>query len=333
MTVRGGLVLVAITVLLLVPESLLRSGLPAWLSDVWFRVHYPAASTLWQSLGSAVPQLGLVVLVLATLVLVVPPAAVWFVTRRFLPGLLTLAMCGALISAWFNLNWGFNYARQPVAHALGMTGEPTDPDVLAFYRYLASVLEAEKAAPADTDGAVSAATEELNRLLVELDYFTTVTAPVRTLPPGVFMAFGVAGSIQPLSLTAHVDGGLTAFELVVTSVHELAHVAGEASEAGATLLAALAGLRSDHPYARYSAALHSIASLGELEPGLLPERARADLQAARERSAELNSPALLALQRSLFGAYLDWQGGGDGGLDYATGTAQLVLAWRAGLLD
>ena len=88
MTVRGGLVLVAITVLLLVPESLLRSGLPAWLSDVWFRVHYPAASTLWQSLGSAVPQLGLVVLVLATLVLVVPPAAVWFVTRRFLPGLL-----------------------------------------------------------------------------------------------------------------------------------------------------------------------------------------------------------------------------------------------------
>ena len=128
-------------------------------------------------------------------------------------------------------------------------------------------------------------------------------------------------------------GGQTEFELVVTSVHELTHVAGEASEAGATLLTAVAGLRSDHPYSRYSTALHTIASLDALEPELLPHRARMDLQAARDRSLQLNNPTLLAAQRTLFGAYLDWQGGGDGRLDYATGTAQLVLAWRAGLLD
>ncbi len=333
MSLRSGLVLGAITVLLLVPESLLRSGLPGWLSDVWFRVHYPTVSTLWQSLGAAFPQLGLAVLIFAVVLLTLPPAIVWVRTRSFLPGLLTLALCGALINAWFNLNWGFNYARQPVAHALDLSGQPTDSEVLDFYRYLASVLEAEQAAPIDVDGAIGAATAELNLLLGELDYLTEVTAPVRRLPQGVFMAFGVAGSIQPLSLTAHVDGGQTEFELVVTSVHELTHVAGEASEAGATLLTAVAGLRSDHPYSRYSTALHTIASLDALEPELLPHRARMDLQAARDRSLQLNNPTLLAAQRTLFGAYLDWQGGGDGRLDYATGTAQLVLAWRAGLLD
>lgn len=88
-----------------------------------------------------------------------------------------------------------------------------------------------------------------------------------TLPPGnvkpcfpkyLQMRFSVSGAFSPFTFEAHADPGLHDLELPFVLAHELAHVAGFASEDEANFVAWLACSRSRDPRLRYAAALAAL---------------------------------------------------------------------------
>lgn len=340
-------------ILLLTPTLVLRLGLPDWLHAMWTGMIYPFAAHFWQELAQVLPVAPtwpLLTLFLPALVLV--PAWAqrrWGSARR---SMMVLAICVAALSAWLLLAWGFNYARPAVLESLGVApmagdtagGNQGDADSGSeaaaedarqlLIAHLATIIAETQHAPPDPAGAIEAATAELNALLTAMGYGTVVTVAPAGTPPGWLLTFGVSGFIFPFSLGAHVDSALTPFERVVVGVHELAHVGGVADEAGATLLAALACLRSEHDYARYAAALYALAALEssqDARAALLPPAALADLAAARANAARYEHGLLTRAQGALLDTWLRWQGSTGGVADYSRGQSDLVIAWSAGL--
>lgn len=263
----------------------------------------------------------------------------------------------AALSVWtaFVGIWGFHYQRAPLEVRLGLEARagsaPADntavaaADLAALAAELATVVSATEPAIAP-DGserrAVVSLAAAMEALTVELDGAEVRVSPrVKILPGGTLLAFGSSGVISPWLLEAHVDGGLPAPARIAVAAHELAHLAGFAREDEAEAVGAIAGLRADDPYARYSVALFQLAALArDLPPAAaaslmaeLPERAREDLAATRRAAAAHRVGWLDAWRRVVYDRYLRSQGVGEGVESYAAGTRLLARLWISGAVS
>jgi len=154
---------------------------------------------------------------------------------------------------------------------------------------------------------------------------------VKQVPGWLFGSLGVAGVVSPWTLEVHIDRGLPRWSQAAVAAHEWAHLAGFATEAGAEVVGLVAGLRADHPHARYAAALRAWSSLPPEVRAVdaLPERAQLDLTAARLAS-ERQVPWLSSVGWGVYEQFLRSQGQPEGLSGYGRGVVLLYQAWRAG---
>ncbi len=314
------------------------------------RLFYPRVTHLVVPLTSPLPfSLGALLLVMLTL-----GGAIWLVAswrrRRgrfgawFRGWAWRVFVVTALVYGWFLVAWGANYGREPVETLLGLPGaESVDTgEVEALAHLLGEVVRENVGSDRDVTLALASVRASLVRLLKRHDLTgLDLPARVKSLPPGTLLTFGYAGITSPFTLEAHVDGGLTDVSKVAVATHELAHTAGFAREADADLVAALAGLGADDPYARYAVALSFFAKAARVLPeetyrplyDALPVSAKRDLAEMQEVSARYYRPALARPLSSLYDRYLRAQGVDAGVADYDRVVTLLVRARRRGLLE
>lgn len=324
---------------IIVVLGLLAAGWPRAVPQFWLQQIWPTLFGFWQSVQQALPFPAVALLApLITVLLLGLPLLAWRTGSRPADGAFVLVLCLTVLLAWLQLGWGLNYGREPVAQQLGLTGGTTVQQRLDLAAYLADVLAETADSHIDVRQATQASARELTALLGPLGYPGPISAEPVRVPAGLFLAFDVAGSLFPPSLEGLVDGGLTGWQQVAVGVHELTHVAGVAREDDATLLAALAGLRSGDDYARYALALDAFTRL-ELPPArreqlyaALPARAKADLAEAAAVRRTYRSAALSRAQSAVFGLWLRLQGSEGGVADYSLGASRLPLALETGLL-
>ncbi len=246
-----------------------------------------------------------------------------------------------LVAAGFEASWGLHASRPPVEARLGLRTQAasaaspasaaTPSELAELARVAAKLAEiVRRDAPVDRLDAPAAHASVVGSLAT---FATDVRLPVapKVVPAGVLGPLGVAGVVSPWTLEAHVDGALPPWAQVATGAHEAAHLAGYESEAGAELVGLLAGIRADHPHARYASALRAWASLPATarRGTVLPPRAHADLGALQAAVAtRWDVPA-----RLLWSAYERWlfvRGQRDGLAGYAAGPRLLASAAEAG---
>lgn len=243
-----------------------------------------------------------------------------------------------LVGAGFEASWGLHASGPPVEARLGLRVQAPSPASPATAGELAELAQVaaklaeivRRDAPAEGLDAPAAHASVVRSLATFAPDVRLPVAP-KVVAPGVLGPLGVAGVVSPWTLEAHVDGALPPWAQVATGAHEAAHLAGYESEAGAELVGLLAGIRADHPHARYASALRAWASLPATvrRETTLPPRAHADLGALQAAVAtRWDAPA-----RLLWSAYERWlvvRGQRDGLAGYAAGPRLLASAAEAG---
>jgi len=312
---------------------------------------YPLISRLLVPLSSAVPWS----LSGTTLLLMLAALPVWMLYGRFHSrrsrerlGIRLwrwswcLTILALLTSSWFLLAWGINYRRTPIEQLLALPSRTVVAfDVERLARSLTVVLQQTAEAPTDEAGALSALRETMSEVVTELTGTSVLLLwRVKRLPAGTLLTFGYAGITSPFWLEPHIDAGLSPPARVATAAHELAHAAGFAREADAEVLAALAGLASEQPFARYSVALNLFArSSAELPRSVaqdltaaLPQRARRDLQTEQEVTSRYFHRELASGLTRFYDRYLRTQGIAGGVGDYSRAVGLLATLARLGRL-
>jgi len=243
-----------------------------------------------------------------------------------------------LVGVGFEASWGLHATRPPVESRLGLRsapgspGSPATPGELAELAQVAAKLAAivRRDVPTNEYDA-SAAHASVTRSLATFAPGVRLPVAPKVVRAGILGPLGVGGVVSPWTLEAHVDGALPPWAQVATGAHEAAHLAGYESEAGAELVGLLAGIRADHPHARYASALRAWASLpaASRRATPLPPRAHADLGALQAAVAtRWDAPA-----RLLWSAYERWlivRGQREGLAGYAEGPRLLASAAEAG---
>lgn len=260
---------------------------------------------------------------------------------------------GVLLVA-FNVLWGFHYARPRVEAVGGWPAwQGVGPEELTTLSRQA--VEATNQAYLELHG-----TEDLGHptpldswddLEAALDRAWARTAPALPLGSEAFRAhggakrpwispllrrMGVAGMYFPFATEAWVVRGVPASLVSNTLAHEKAHQRGVAGEADAGFLAVRVGAASDHPHARYSAALYAqiqlMAALGSADREAWRDVAGArrpgvvrDLEDITEYWNRYRGRAR-AIRVAVNDVYLRAHGVRAGIADYGR-TVQLLITW------
>ncbi|MFO0982527.1 MAG: DUF3810 family protein [Planctomycetota bacterium] len=264
----------------------------------------------------------------------------WSLARAIAHAGGTAATVSALLYLAFIGSWGLLYLREPLERRLAWPTAPaSDREVLELERELAQQAQAActsidhavaRALEATIAGAVEAVTADLDRRRVLLPRRVKAVWPARLLA-----ITGTTGITSPWLHEAQIDPALLPLEAPFVMAHELAHVAGYASEAEANLIGYLACWRTGAPAAQYSALLALLPSavasvpddlkataVRELDP-----RVRDDLHRIAARARQDQSALLAAASRTLYDAYLKQQGVPEGVHDYAR-VITLLLGYR-----
>jgi hypothetical protein len=247
---------------------------------------------------------------------------------------------------WFLTTFGVGYRRAPIETRLGLVGGDavSREDLDATLDDMLTIIEKDLENPEHRDEA--AALLAIGESMAEMVEAWDGKRPplphnVKRLPGGLLIVFGAYGINSPLLMEPHTDGALPSHAVVSTGAHELAHVAGFSGEADATLAGLLAGLRADHPYARYASALSAFANLtAELSREeqrarveMLPAEALNDLRAEAEVYKRYTREMTHTVFQPVYHSYLVTQGVSEGIEDYSRGARLFVNAWHAGLAE
>lgn len=322
-----------------------------WVERVYARGLYPVIASALVPLSNLFPfSLSLAVLAaLAPLALLIVffgigrwrrrgahriRGSLWLVSWRVLT-------IGVGVYALFLGLWGANYGRLPIETLLELDTEPvTLTEVETLSRNLLAVIRENLPEERNQTRALQALRASLQREVTALGAPTPpLPRRIKELPPGSLLAIGSSGITSPFLLEAHIDSALPEAYALGVAAHELAHVAGFAGEADADLMAALAGLHADDPYARYATALRAFAQAAPRLPaetyealyGGLPDTAQRDLTEMREAVARYYRPKLAKASQGMYDRYLTSRGVESGVADYSRVVELLVMAQREGL--
>lgn len=183
------------------------------------------------------------------------------------------ALAGALLLA-FDLSWGLNYARPPLAERLELDpGLPSVEEIEDLARRAArgaSALRAGLGQAAEVPVALGQSFRQLDTAIheafVELslpgDRVGSVSTPAKPLIVSPLMSrLGISGIYVPFTAEPSVNGDVPAASLPLVVAHEKAHRRGITDEGEANLVAVMVGLRSRDPIVRYTAHLEVAARL------------------------------------------------------------------------
>ncbi|MBV8067977.1 MAG: DUF3810 family protein [Candidatus Eremiobacteraeota bacterium] len=171
---------------------------------------------------------------------------------------LTCAAIAGVYAAWFELSWGWNYARAPVearvrfdparvtpASAVALRGR-----AMAEMNELAATAHARAAEPLDLSALYAAWLPAVQR--AGDDWMPAVGAAKPTISDPFMLATGTSGFINPLTLNVALASDLLWFERPFDLAHEWSHDAAYAREDEANYLAILTCMRSADPAIQYS---------------------------------------------------------------------------------
>ncbi len=172
--------------------------------------------------------------------------------------LLDVAAIVGLYAVWFEVAWGWNYARAPIetrvvfdaALVTPAAAERLRTRAMAEINELAAAAHARAEAPLDIDALREAWLPSVRR--AGDDWIPNVGPAKPTLANPFMEATGTSGFINPLTLNTQLAGDVLWFERPFDQSHEWSHVAAYAREDEANYLAILTCLRSPDPVQRYS---------------------------------------------------------------------------------
>ncbi len=236
------------------------------------------------------------------------------------------AVAASIAFLIFQLLWGLNYARKPLAAKLDFDEERLTPEAirglkrLAVERLNAEYAEGRAAWPNEKDWR-----EQLHwsfdQVTSELGNARSIKAeaPKSSVLNFYLAATGIEGFMNPFGYEVILDSEALPFERPFLLAHEWAHLAGFADEAEASFVGLLACLRSDSAAIRYSGwlALYQFtpwpvtASTEDMQQALrfdppprpLPE-VIADLKAIRERVSRHRNNFLSRAQWFVYDGFL-----------------------------
>jgi hypothetical protein len=234
----------------------------------------------------------------------------------------------ALVVLAFELAWGWNYQRAPLATRLAYDpARVTDAAVAAFAERIVGILNA------DVEGAHARAAaeppeqmrEQLARDFAPLSarlgnrWPVALTVPKQTVADRFFEMAGVGGMYVPLTFETLLDATFLPFERPRALAHEWAHVAGFGDEGDANLIGTLVCLRSPDPLIRYSGAFWTYAELPARERARLKlvPAVRADMEASRRRFLRYYQPHVFQLSWRIYDRYLQASGVAGGVASYS----------------
>jgi hypothetical protein len=168
-----------------------------------------------------------------------------------------LAIAG-LYALWFELSWGWNYARAPLESRVRFDAARVTPAAatalrrraIAAMNALAPVAHARASNELDLD-ALRAAWLPLVQRAGD-DWTPSVGGPKPTVADPFMVATGTSGFINPLTLNVALASDLLWFERPFDLAHEWSHDAGYAREDEANYFGILTCLRSPDPAVEYS---------------------------------------------------------------------------------
>jgi Protein of unknown function (DUF3810) len=172
-----------------------------------------------------------------------------------------LLNCAAIVgiyAVWFELSWGWNYARAPIEARVAYDTTRVTPAAAAALRAqamaqmnaLAASAHARADLPLDMPALKLAWLPVVRR--AGNDWDPSVGAAKPTLFDPFMLATGTSGFINPLTLNVAMSSDLLWFERPFDLAHEWSHDAAYAREDEANYLAILTCLRSPDPVLRYA---------------------------------------------------------------------------------
>lgn len=250
---------------------------PAWVEQRYSRGVYPA----WERVAVLLTNLLPVATFDVIVVVAAAAAAVWAVRARRLRSwryaASRLLLMAGLAGLWFQLGWGLNYRRMPIAESLQLH---PPRDAAALERFALAAAERARASAGDLPRgdrySASRVVAELAPAFarVQQRLGLPVSArpgrPKHSLFDPYFRWAAIDGVTNPLVPEIMLVSNLTPAEVHATVAHEWAHLAGYASEDEASFVGWLICLEADGA-ARYSGWLFALLKAAGASPAEAPE--------------------------------------------------------------
>jgi hypothetical protein len=171
---------------------------------------------------------------------------------------LNFGAIAGIYAMWFELSWGWNYARAPIEARVRFDASRVTVARAAALRAramtrmnaLAAAAHADAARPLDLNALRTAWLPAVQRAGDR--WMPAVGSPKPTIADPFMLATGTSGFINPLTLNVALASDLLWFERPFDLAHEWSHDAAYAREDEANYLAILTCLRSPDPVAQYS---------------------------------------------------------------------------------
>ena len=222
----------------------------------WEHVAYAITSPFPWSLGDLAVGIGIAAIVWRIVVFV--RARTWRSISAVGVLLLDIAAIVGLYAIWFEVSWGWNYARAPIEARTAFDATRVTPAAAAKLsaralrqiNSLAAAAHARANLPLDYDALRGAWLPAVQRAGDE--WMPLVSSAKPTIFNPFMEATGTSGFVNPLTLTTQLAGDVLWFERPFDQSHEWSHVAAYAREDEANYLAIVTCLRSPDPVMRYS---------------------------------------------------------------------------------
>ena len=221
----------------------------------WERVAFSITHSLPWSLGDLAALAGIAAIVWQIVVFARLRARRW---KDVTALLLNCAAIVGLYALWFELSWGWNYARAPIETRVRFEPSRVTAGSAAALRERAMAEMNALAAPAHARAELPLDLDELRAAWLPAvqragdDWTPSVGHAKPTIADPFMLATGTSGFINPLTLNVALASDLLWFERPFDIAHEWSHDAAYAREDEANYLAIVATLRSPDPVLQYS---------------------------------------------------------------------------------
>jgi len=187
----------------------------------------------------------------------------------------------------FNLMWGLNYYRTPLSEKMNLTYEYTLDDLLSFTDKIIEKSNALHLEIVENDSLIvvnpyttheiyEMAQSSYNSLSKKYPEFTYINHSVKSSLISIPLSYmGFGGYMNPFTGEAQVNYLLPKYLFPTTTLHEMAHQIGYASESEANFIGYLASVNSEDIYFRYSGTIfalrYCLRNIEKFNPNLLEE--------------------------------------------------------------
>lgn len=183
-----------------------------------------------------------------------------------LKSLINLGITASLVFLIFQLNWGLNYHRVPLAKKLNVQKQYSDSlliDLTSRFVLLSNKLH-DQLSESDTMAIAIPYSKKKIVEKVHNNYSDLWESSIK-VPKAKGSIFslplsymGYAGYLNPFTLEAQVNMRIPKINLPVTIAHEMAHQLGYAAENEANFIALVNTLKKEDPFLKYAGALFAL---------------------------------------------------------------------------